>query len=255
MIRRAAGLDNRALLPRDTPVVWAPGDFGQARMASLGWLVAVAERKARRRKTSWSQRFRKAGEKSPADLRAIWDWYYLVPAALRQRGGILAAGKLLSRAAPDDPLALWAYLYSLGGREVDGPATTTSSSIRARSQGHHPAARAGRARPCACRASARCRPAGPSWPRRRSCKSYSRSSSGPSGPRRKSSLYRESIAGATQIGQLAGVFGLAAEKGDVDGLLSLCDRYERLQSGRGQQYYYTGSFYFQGPAPLDRRSA
>ena len=51
----------------------------------------------------------------------------------------------------------------------------------------------------------------------------------------------------TQIGQIAGVLGLAAEKGDVQALLSLCDRYERLQSVRGQQYYYTGSFYFQGP--------
>ena len=62
-------------------------------------------------------------------------------------------------------------------------------------------------------------------------------------------LYRESIDGATQIGQIAGVFGLAAERGDVDGPALACDRYERLQSGRGQQYYYTGSFYFQGPAP------
>ena len=29
-----------------------------------------------------------------------------------------SAGKLLSRATPNDPLALWAYLYSVGGRET-----------------------------------------------------------------------------------------------------------------------------------------
>ena len=45
-------------------------------------------------------------------------------------------------------------------------------------------------------------------------------------------FYREAIAGATQLGQIAGVFSLAAARGDADALIMLADRLERLQTGR-----------------------
>ncbi len=60
-------------------------------------------------------------------------------------------------------------------------------------------------------------------------------------------FYRDTISGANQLVQIAGVIGIAAERGDSDGVTTLADRWERLQSGRAQQYYYTGTFYFNGP--------
>ena len=117
MIRRATMLDGRILVSsRALPTVWMPADFGQARMASLAWLVAIAERHNKAQAEELIARIRKAGEKSPADPRALWDSFYLSLVRF-DNAGTLAAGKLLSQGLPNDPLALWAYLYSLGGRE------------------------------------------------------------------------------------------------------------------------------------------
>ena len=40
---------------------------------------------------------------------------------------------------------------------------------------------------------------------------------------------------------------LAARRGDVDGLIPLFERYDRLQTGRSRLAYRTGSFAFAGP--------
>ena len=82
-IRRATALDNRLVLSsRALPTVWAPADFGQARMASLAWLVAIAEKKGKAQGDEVIARIRKAGEKTPPDPRALWDWFYLSPACV-----------------------------------------------------------------------------------------------------------------------------------------------------------------------------
>ncbi len=249
-IRRATNLDGRLVLAsRALPTVWAPSDFGQARMASLAWLVALAEKKGKARGEEMIARFRKAGEKSPAEPRALWDWFYL--SLLRyDNAGIVAAGKRLSQGAPNDPLALWAYLYSLGGRER----TAGQRIVTGLSSGSNQVKDTTRPLPAAeldhalvCYRALRARR--PELAETQILQIVFTELKRAKRIEEEEKLYRESIAGATRIGQLAGVFGLAAEKGDVENLLLLCDRFERLQSGRGgQPYYYTGSFYFAGPA-------
>ena len=59
-------------------------------------------------------------------------------------------------------------------------------------------------------------------------------------------FYREVVAGATQIGQVASALNMAAARGDVDNLIELSRRYDRLQAGRSTYAYYTGSFRFMG---------
>ena len=87
MIRRASLLDNRYVISaRALPAVWAPGDFGQARMASLAWLVAIAERKSKAQADEVVARIRKAGEKTPPEARAPLGLVLLEPRALRQCG-------------------------------------------------------------------------------------------------------------------------------------------------------------------------
>ncbi len=247
VIRRAASLDNRLLVAsRALPTVWAPGDFGQARMASLAWLVAIAERKSKAQADEVIAKFKKAGEKSPPDPRALWDWFYL-GLVRYDNVAALAAGKLLSQGAPNDPLALWAYLYSIGGRERPaGQRNIVNYQVQQGKDTTPPLPSAELDHVIACFRSLRARR--PELAEAQILQFVFTELKRAKRTQEEEKLYRESIAGATQIGQLAGVFGLAAEKGDVDALLSLCDRYERLQTGRSQQYYYSGSFYFQGPA-------
>ncbi len=246
-IRQATSLDNRLVLSsRQLPTVWAPSDFGQARMASLAWLVALGDKKSKARGEEVIARFRKASEKSPADPRALWDWFYL--SLLRyDNAAIVAAGKRLSQGAANDPLALWAYLYSLGGRERPAGQRIVAG-FGGGNQGKDttvplPAAELDHA--LACYRALRARR--PELAQTQILYIMFTELRRAKRTDDEEKLYRESIASATQIGQLAGAFGLAAEKGDVESLLWLCDRYERLQSAHGQQYFYTGPFYFAGP--------
>ena len=248
---RAASLDNRLLVAsRAVPTAWAPGDFGQARMASLGWLVALAERKGKAQADEVIvDGFRKAGEKSPADPRAHLGLVLSRACCATTTPARLAAGKLLEpggaqRSAGPLGIPLFARRPRSGRR--------ASASIVVSQGERRPRTPPRRSEPAeldhvmACFRSLRARR--PELAQAQILQNVFKELKRAKRTEDEERLYRESIDGATQIGQLAGVFGLAAERGDVDGLLSLCDRYERLQSGRGQQYYYTGSFYFQGPA-------
>ena len=117
--------------------------------------------------------FRKASEKTPADVRALWDWFYLC--LLRyDNAAAFAAAKMLSRAATADPLALWAYLYSLGSRQQTGQA---SRYVVGQGTGRRtPLRRLTKPSSITCwPASRRCEPGGPSWPRPRSSRTSSRS--------------------------------------------------------------------------------
>jgi predicted Zn-dependent protease len=247
MIRRTTTLDGRVLLSnRALPTVWAPGDFGQARMASLAWLVAIAEKKGKAKGDEVIARFRKAAEKTPADPRALWDSFYL--ALLRyDNAATLAAGKLLSQRVPNDPLALWAYLYSLGGRErLAGQRIYVNGNLGQQAKDTTPPLPAAELdHVMVCYRALRARR--PELAQTQVLHVVFTELKRAKRTDEENKLYRESIDRATQIAELAGVFALAAEKGDVDALLLLCDRYERLQSAHGQQYYYTGSFYFAGP--------
>ena len=59
-------------------------------------------------------------------------------------------------------------------------------------------------------------------------------------------FYREVVAGATQIGQVASALDMAAARGDVNNLIELTRRYDRLQAGRSTFTFVTGSFRFLG---------
>jgi tetratricopeptide (TPR) repeat protein len=92
---------------------WGPDDFGQARMAALGWLLNLAQKK--NKLDERVAEFRQARDKTPNDLRKLWDAYYL--SLVRQEPAETHEAALaLSRAVGADPTALWAYLHSLPTR-------------------------------------------------------------------------------------------------------------------------------------------
>ena len=57
-------------------------------------------------------------------------------------------------------------------------------------------------------------------------------------------FYREILGDARLIGQIAGAMDVAAERGDVEALIELSARYDRLQTGRSTTAYMTGSYGF-----------
>ncbi len=119
------------LLPITLPrsYTWSPADFGQARMAAMGWLLSLADREKPSRVDELVARFRAAAMKSPADVHAVWDWFYFC--LMREDNpGTFEAGRMLSEAAPGDPLALWAYLHSLGLRKTPSSQRVIISILR-----------------------------------------------------------------------------------------------------------------------------
>jgi tetratricopeptide (TPR) repeat protein len=98
---------------------WGPDDFGEARIAALGWLLNLAQKK--NQLDERVAEFRKAREKTPNDLRKLWEAYYL--SLVRQEPAETHEAALaLSRTAGADPTTLWAYLRSLPTRaNVGGP--------------------------------------------------------------------------------------------------------------------------------------
>ncbi|MFI5456257.1 MAG: DUF1583 domain-containing protein [Isosphaerales bacterium] len=248
-IRMASKLDNREIYSSrlgPTPS-WSPPDFGQARMAALGWLVSLAQKTSPPKGELVVARFRKASEKTPADLRSLWDWFHLC--LLRyDNAAAFEAGKILSRAAPTDPLALWAYLYSVGGRERGlGQRNYVSQRGEQQKDNTPPLEPAELDHVLACYASLRTRR--PELAQAQVLQHVSKELKRAKRVEEEERFYRDTVAGATQLAQIAGAFGLAAERGDALGLIQLADRFERLQSGRASQYYYTGTFYFAGPGP------
>src|SRR5262249_53089774 len=74
-IRRSVGLNERYYYYGSSPSSWMPGDFGQARLAALGWLLSLAQKRSTQ--DAFLKERREQRDKAAADLRTRWDWYYL----------------------------------------------------------------------------------------------------------------------------------------------------------------------------------
>ncbi len=225
---------------------WSPADFGQARLAALGWLSTLAQKQGGAKLEAVVASFRERAEKRPVDLRASWDWLYLCAIRL-DHAGEFAAARALSRAAPNDPLALWAYLHSLGGRQtpLGQPFAVSPARVTAPEENILPLDGDELGHVLACYRTLHGRRPELAQAEILQCVGDELKRAGRTDE--ESRFYREVLAGATQIGQVAGAMNMAAARGDVDGLIDLSRRYDRLQAGRPAQTLATGTFRFVGP--------
>jgi tetratricopeptide (TPR) repeat protein len=245
-IRMATGLESRAnySVSRVASASWAPPDFGQARMAALGWVVNLARKQGSDAEAKVLDGLRAAKDKVPRDLRALWDWYYIC--AMRQEyGQAYEAARDLSRAAPSDPTALWVYLTSLGQRQYGpGPRYYVQPGTEL-SDGTPPLPPDEIDHALACYRAIQQRR--PDLVQGQVVNNLSlelkRAKRGDDGDH----LYRDAVETADQLGQIASIFGIAGQRGDVDALIRLFDKYDRLQSGQVTGNYISGNFYFAGP--------
>jgi tetratricopeptide (TPR) repeat protein len=104
-VRRVAGLDYYPIANN-----WSPSDFGQARMAALGWLDGLSQKD--NTNAAFLQEQREAANRATQDARSLWDWYYLELVRQEPHEAYLAA-RALTRRTPDEPVAQFAYLNSL----------------------------------------------------------------------------------------------------------------------------------------------
>jgi tetratricopeptide (TPR) repeat protein len=240
LIRDFCGLENSTLTRRYS---WGPSDFGQARMAAMGWIVSMVQKQGVPQAEGVVASFRKPAEKRPADLRASWDWLYLCAVRL-DHAGAFAAAQMLSRAAPTEPLALWAYLHSLGGRQTPLGRYLVVARGRTLEENVSPLDKDELDYVLACLHALRDRR--PELAQAEILQNVADELKRAGRADEETRFYREVVAGATQIGQVASALNLAAARGDVDILIELSRRYDRLQAGRSTYTYYTGSFRFMG---------
>ncbi|HEY2412465.1 MAG TPA: DUF1583 domain-containing protein [Pirellulaceae bacterium] len=75
-IRRAVGLDQQSFYnTQSRPAIWMPRDFGQSRLAALGWIVHLEQDSAQA--DAFVQARREQAEKPAATTRELWDFVYL----------------------------------------------------------------------------------------------------------------------------------------------------------------------------------
>ena len=247
-IRLACKIENRVRISsRGLATIWAPQDFGQVRMAALGWMLNQAEREGPSKREELIARIRRASEKTPADARALWDWFYLC-LMRNDNPGIYAAGRLLARSLATDPLALWAFLQSLGGRHrpVGQRIIVSAASSTDQKDDTPPLDQDELDHVMECYRGLRARRPELAQAQILQFVDVELKRAQRKGDEEK--FYRDAIAGATQLGQIAGVFNLAAPRGDADALILLADRLDGLQNGRTTTGFVTAGFYFYGAA-------
>jgi len=247
-IRMATKLEAREVYSssRTAAAIWSPPDFGQARMAALGWIVSLARKEGNPKEEAVLASFRAAKDRTPPDPRAHWDWY-LICLVRNDFRGAYEASRDLSRAAPSDPTALWVYLSSLGSRQQGMGVRYYVAPGSENNDGTPPLAAIELEHALSCYRALKARQ--PEMIKGAILNNLAVELKRAKRTEEDDRFYREAIEGAEQLPQVASVFGLAAQRGDVDGLIRLFDKYERLQAGKGgTTYILIGSFYFAGTA-------
>lgn len=249
-IRAATGLEvrNYVTASRTAASSWAPSDFGQARMAAMGWLLALAQRDGTDAYEKAIASFRTAASGAGATqdrARALWDWYY-VCALRNDYNATHEAARDLSRAAPTDPGALWGYLTSLSTRQfATGPRYYVAPGTETK-DGTPPLPADEIDHMLACvRALRQRRPellqgqviTGVSVELKRAKRTAD-----------DDTLYAEQNASAEQPPTIAAALSLAGPRGDVDAVIRLFDRWERLKPGTSSTGMAMGGSYFAGTA-------
>ena len=253
-IRMAAGLESRAMGQGRTVSSWAPPDFGQARMAALGWLISLSQKesKAAGDKVVASLRpARPAGKdagKGAVDPRPYWDWYYVCAMRNENREAYDAA-RDLSRAAPGDPTAAWVFLTAMGGRQFgSGPRYVT---VPGRNGADATPPLPAEELDDALASYRNLRQRRPDLVQAQVIGNVAAELKRAKRDKDDDALYRESVDAAeqaSQVNQVASVLSLAGQRGDVDGLIRLFDKYERLQQGQTSGAFAANGFYFSGAA-------
>jgi tetratricopeptide (TPR) repeat protein len=238
-VRNAVGIEGRQVsmgLYNQQPI-WTPSDFGQARMAAAGWLLALSQRESKHEELV--QAFRaKAARVSATNLRSLYDFYYLQTVRNDGREAYEAA-RAIAKAAPNDPKAQWTWLNTLVSRaSTQGlmgyslPGTSTGSD--------RTPALADAELDAVLAAFRTIKIQTPEWLGWQVLSSVGTELRRAGRKELEDQFAREAVAAANSTDAVGSVMIFAAPRGDVDGLLALYDKFTRLRKGRSSIAYGSG---------------
>ena len=244
-IRSACGIDGRYA----SGSTWSPDDLGQARMASVGWLLTLATKAGTQ--DALVAELRQAAEKAPTDPRPHWNLYYLQ--VLREEfPEIFEAAKGLSRAAPTDPPAQFAVLNALPIRDKSAQSRVINSGTPG------PDTTPPLPDPDLDRvmlAYRNLKGQKPDWVHAAILTALAEELKRSKRDEALDQFYRAAVESPTDADSAASILRLAAERGDVDNVLKLHDRYERLvgnkQASTSNIYVFYGGYYTLSSTPAD----
>lgn len=236
-IRAACGLES-GYGPGGHSPTWSPDDFGQARLASLAFLLALARGDGDEEKLL--SELRKSSESATrADPRPRWDWFFL--SELRDEAtDALDAGRGLSRLLPNDPAAHWAFLHSLAGRR-GAAGSRQRFNPRGQQTKNDRLAPLKDAELAEVLASFELlKKHQPDWISTRIVSSVEAELKRAGRKDELDRVYRETVAAANTPSALSRALYVAAEHGNVDDVLKLYDRAHNLGKTKTSPAQYTG---------------
>ncbi|MBX6312290.1 MAG: tetratricopeptide repeat protein [Isosphaeraceae bacterium] len=227
-IRTISGLESR--INYGGNFQWSPADFGQARMAALAFLLHLAQRDGRQ--DELLKELKEARDLSPRDAKPWWDIYYLQLVRHDARQTYEAA-KALAQAFPADVGAQWAYLSHLPSRNAPQGRVVVAPSPMGQGEDKTPPLPPADLETMVA-AYKTIKQRRPEWFGLQAtvltniATELKRAKRG----EEAEALYRETIDAASSLDAVASALNFAAERGDVDACLALCDKFERLQGNR-----------------------
>ena len=250
MIRRFCKLAAHALPPRGYS--WSPADFGQARMAALGWLVSLAEQE---QPGPAGRCHRGASRGRPRKHRAIFT---------RSGTGSISASCATTtpaRSRPASEIERGRAERSAGALGLSAALGARKTPLGQRSRAHRRSRQRDRRTPRRSKDRSRSRVAcyrelrarrpelaqARDHPERRQ-----RAELGQASRRRGTVLSRSRRQAQRRSARLPARSTWRPTGATSTVLIQLFERYDRLQTGRSTPYYSTGSFYFQRPGAGDR---
>ena len=220
-VRTAVGMDPRYYYGSGIQPFFAPSDFGQARLASLGWLYERA--RSRDQSDAYVKQLKTAREKAGPDTRPLWDWYYFQTLRFEKKA-LFPVVLALSRET--DPAGLLALLQELGElrgtnqfrRPVRGPGDNDKTPPLPADQLDH-----------ALACYRKLKQVKPDWATSKITAGLLLELRRAKRVEEENTVYREMVREANTLSSVKEALPVAAERKDVDTCVDLFTRLERLQ--------------------------
>ncbi|HEV3167805.1 MAG TPA: tetratricopeptide repeat protein, partial [Isosphaeraceae bacterium] len=246
-IRMMTGLETRYYGMTSS---WSPTDFGSARIASLAWLINLAQKNDTQDEVV--KRVRESCARTPTDARPFWDLYYL-QIVRQEYAETFEAAKALSLVAATDLPAQWAYLSTLPSRATSGPNAAANNPNSTDTDTTPPLAADELDHVLTTFRDLKRRK--PEWVTSPTLSSVATELKRAKRTDLEDQFYRDAIDAASDADSAANVMRLAAERGDVENVIKLFDAYERLRGNRALSgnfaYVFYGGFYAPPSNPTD----
>ena len=236
------GLDQRYSYYNSQQNLYTPSDYGQARLAALAWLLRFA--KQEERETAFVNGYKAAVEQPEPSQRALLDWFYL-KIVQQNYPDIYAAAKRLSQSG--GAVGEYIYLNYLGVRTSSG--SSRSTDTKKDSTPPLPAEEI----ETMLELYAKLKQQKPEWINAHLFMNVTTELERADRNDKIDELYNEAVARVkeTNVEQMTLVVTLAAKRGDVETLIDIYKKLDRLDnSSRGNLSWAAVNAFYQATGPL-----